>query len=312
MGRFFSKKDIREERSKRSLWGRIKDIALMDVEVMVKGLDTSSIEEIEQILLESDFGVGPTLRIVERLESEGAKGKLKNEEDYRNVFLQEINKVFEPVKSSTEIKLADTPPSVIMMTGVNGVGKTTSIAKLTHLFQSQGKKVLLGAGDTFRAGAIEQLGRWAERLGCDMVRQDPGSDPAAVAFDAVSAAKSRGVDILILDTAGRLHTQGGLMDELVKMKRVAGKPLEGSPHELLLVLDSTLGQNSVNQAKTFHKLLGVTGLVLAKFDGTSKAGCAIAITEQLGIPIKYVGTGEGIEDLETFSVDRYVNKIFSA
>ncbi|MBW7997080.1 MAG: signal recognition particle-docking protein FtsY [Candidatus Glassbacteria bacterium] len=311
MSRFFSSKDIKEERRKKSLWTRIKDVALIDVEVMVRGLDTTSIEQLEQLLLESDFGVGPSLRIVDTLTAEGRKGKLKTEDDLRELFRREITAVFGQAEGSREINLAPSGPTVVIAVGVNGVGKTTTIAKLAHYFQAQGKKILLGAGDTFRAGAIEQLEQWAGRVGCEVIKQQAGSDPAAVAFDAVSAAQSRGVDVLILDTAGRLHTQGGLMDELAKMHKVVGKRLEGAPHEVLLVLDATLGQNSMNQARTFHKMLGVTGLVLAKFDGTSKAGCAVAIVEELKLPIKLVGTGEKLEDLEPFDVDAYVDKIFS-
>ncbi len=311
MSRFFSKKDIKEERKKKSLWTRIKDVALMDVEVMVRGLDTTSIEQLEQLLLESDFGVRPSLGIVGTLTAEGKKGKLKTENDLRDLFRREMSAVFARANGGREIILAPSGPTVVMAVGVNGVGKTTTIAKLAHFFQTRGKKVLLGAGDTFRAGAIEQLELWAGRLGCEIIKQQAGSDPAAVAFDAVSAAESRGVDVLILDTAGRLHTQGGLMDELAKVHKVVGKRLEGAPHEVLLVLDATLGQNSTNQARAFHKMLGVTGLVLAKFDGTSKAGCAVAIAEELKLPIKLVGTGEKLADLEPFDVDAYVDKIFS-
>ena len=311
MAKFFSKKDLKEQRKKISLWNRIKDVALMDVEVMVKGLDTANIETLEKLLLESDFGVGPSLSLVDALTAEGKKGKLRNEDDLRNIFRREIRRVFEPAAGKTALELAPSGPTVILVVGVNGVGKTTSIAKLAHRFQAEGKRVLLAAGDTYRAGAIEQLERWADRLGCDLIKQQAGADPAAVAYDAVSAATSRATDVLILDTAGRLHTHSGLMEELVKMQRVLGKRHEGAPHEVLLVLDSTLGQNSINQARIFHEKLGVTGLLLAKFDGTSKAGCAVAITEQLGLPIKFVGVGEKLEDLEQFDPERYVDKILA-
>jgi len=311
MAKFFSKKDLKEQRKKISLWNRIKDVALMDVEVMVKGLDTANIETLEKLLLESDFGVGPSLSMVDSLTAEGKKGKLRNEEDLRDIFRREIQRVFEPTTGKTALELAPSGPTVILVVGVNGVGKTTSIAKLAHRFQAEGKRVLLAAGDTYRAGAIEQLERWADRLGCDLIKQQAGADPAAVAYDAVSAATSRATDVLILDTAGRLHTHSGLMEELVKMQRVLGKRHEGAPHEVLLVLDSTLGQNSINQARIFHEKLGVTGLLLAKFDGTSKAGCAVAITEQLGLPIKFVGVGEKLEDLEQFDPERYVDKILA-
>jgi len=311
MTKFFSKKDIKEQRKKKSLWRRIKDVALMDVEVMVKGLDATNIESLEQLLLESDFGVGPSLSIVDSLTAEGKKGKLRSEEDLRELFRREIRRVFEPTAGKTALKLAPSGPTVILAVGVNGVGKTTSIAKLAHRFQAQGRQVLLAAGDTYRAGAIEQIERWAERLGCDLIKQQAGADPAAVAYDALSAAMSRGIDVVILDTAGRLHTHRGLMEELVKMKRVLGKRHEGAPHEVLLVLDSILGQNSISQARIFHEKLIVTGLLLAKFDGTSKAGCAVAITEQLGLPIKFVGVGEKLEDLEEFDPERYADKILS-
>ena len=311
MTKFFSKKDIKEQRKTKSLWTRIKDVALMDVEVMVKGLDATNIENLEQLLLESDFGVGPSLSMVDSLTAEGKKGKLRSEEDLRNLFSREIRRVFEPTAGKTALELAASGPTVILVVGVNGGGKTTSIAKLAHRFQAQGKKVLLAAGDTYRAGAIEQIERWAERLNCDLIKQQAGADPAAVAYDALSAAISRGIDVVILDTAGRLHTHSGLMEELVKMKRVLGKRLEGAPHEVLLVLDSTLGQNSINQARIFHEKLTVTGILLAKFDGTSKAGCAVAITEQLGLPIKFVGVGEKLDDLEEFDPERYVDKILA-
>ncbi len=311
MSPFFSRKDLQEERKKKSLWTRIRDVALMDVAVMVKGLDTASIERLEELLLESDFGVGPTLSIIDTLTAEGMKGKLKTEKDLQSIFRREITRILGKAQGSPELRLAGHGPTVILMVGVNGVGKTTTIAKLAHYFQQRGKKVLLGAGDTFRAGAVEQIERWSERLGAGLVKQSAGADPAAVAFDAVSAAESRGMDVVILDTAGRLHTQGGLMDELVKIRKVVAKRLEGAPHETLLVLDSTLGQNTLSQARIFHQRLEVTGLVLAKFDGTSKAGCAVAIVDELGLPIKLVGTGETVEDLEPFSVEEYVNKLLS-
>jgi len=311
MSRFFSKKDLRQQRERKSLWSRIKDVALMDVGVMVRGLDTAGIASVEELLLESDFGVGPTLRIVETLTTEGKKGLLKSEQDYHELFRREILRVFEQTSGQTGLNLAAEGPSVILMVGVNGTGKTTSIAKLAHRFQNRGKRVILAAADTFRAGAIEQLEGWAQRLGCELVKQKPGADPAAVAFDAVSAAVSREADALICDTAGRLHTQDGLMEELVKIQRVIGKRLPGAPHEVLLVLDSTIGQNSIIQARIFHERLGVTGLVLAKFDGTSKAGCAVAITEELKLPIKLVGVGETLDDLENFDPQRYIDKILS-
>ncbi|MFH1070946.1 MAG: signal recognition particle-docking protein FtsY [Candidatus Glassbacteria bacterium] len=309
MTRFFNKQDIRDERRKKSLWTRIRDVALLDVGVMVRGLDTSSLERLEELLLESDFGVSASLRIVETLTAEGKKGKLRSEADLKELFRREIRKVFEQAEGPAALRLASTGPTVILTVGVNGVGKTTSIAKLGHRFQKEGRRVLLAAGDTFRAGAIEQVERWAERLGCEIVKSQPGADPASVAYDAVSAAVSRGLDVVILDTAGRLHTQAGLMEELVKMKGVVEKKLPGAPHEVLLVLDSTLGQNSLAQARIFHQKLGVTGLLLAKFDGTSKAGCAVSIVEELKLPVKFVGTGETLEDLEPFEVDGYVEKV---
>ncbi|MBN2289073.1 MAG: signal recognition particle-docking protein FtsY [Candidatus Glassbacteria bacterium] len=309
MSRFFSGKDVKQQPGRKSLWSRIRDVALMDVGVMVRGLDTTSIESLEELLLESDFGVGPTLRIVETMTAEGRKGNLKSEDDYRELFRREILRVFETTAPQAGLRLAAEGPTVILMVGVNGVGKTTTIAKLARRFQAGGKRVILAAGDTFRAGAVEQVERWAQRLGCELVKQKAGADPAAVAYDAVAAAVSRGADVVICDSAGRLHTQDGLMQELVKMRRVIGKPLPGAPHEVLLVLDSTIGQNSISQARIFHERLGVTGLVLAKFDGTSKAGCAVAITEELKLPIKLVGVGEKLEDLEDFDPERYLDKL---
>jgi fused signal recognition particle receptor len=199
---------------------------------------------------------------------------------------------------------------VIVVAGVNGVGKTTSIAKLAHQWRSEGKSVILAAGDTFRAAAIDQLGIWSERLGVEMIRGKAGGDPAAVVFDAVRAAKEKQVDVLLIDTAGRLHTEKPLMDQLGKIGRVIGKQLEGAPHEVLQVLDATTGQNAILQAKAFHEVMPVTGLVLTKLDGTARGGVIFPIMKEMGLPVKYIGVGEGIEDLQSFDPDRFIEALF--
>ncbi len=206
---------------------------------------------------------------------------------------------------------AEHKPHVIMITGVNGAGKTTSIGKLANLYRNQGKSVLVGAADTFRAAASQQLEVWAERAGVDIVRNKAGADSAAVAFDAVAAARKRDVDIALIDTAGRLHTSTNLMEELKKIKRVIGKPVEGAPHEVLLVLDATTGQNGLVQARQFNEAVGVSGIILAKLDGTARGGIVVAIQRELGVPVKYIGVGEQIDDLQPFEPEAYVEALFA-
>ena len=271
-------------------------------------LSAASIEEVEELLLAADFGPQATRRLTDALEADRAAGRLPHTEPGALVtrlrhHLHEILK-----GGDTALRRAPSGLTVVLVAGVNGVGKTTSIAKLARLFSvERGWSVVVAACDTFRAAAVEQLTVWAERLHVPIVTRDTGADPASVAFDAVDAALARKADVLIVDTAGRLHTRGPLMEELGKIRRTLGKKIPGAPHESLLVLDATVGQNGLAQAQVFREAIDVTGIVLAKLDGTAKGGVAVAIAEQLGIPIKFVGLGESAEDLDAFDVDRFVD-----
>lgn len=270
-------------------------------------INEESLEDLEQILYEADIGVQMSRELTEKVRKHLRENPSADSEHLLEVIRNEIITTLTPAenpKPSSEI------PHVILIVGVNGNGKTTSVAKLAKRLQSSGKKVLVGAADTFRAAAIEQLSLWAERLGIDIVKGNPNSDPAAVAFDAVSAAKARGADTVIIDTAGRLHTKTALMHELEKIKRSCQKISPHAPHETFLVLDATTGQNAVDQAKTFHKFTPITGLILTKLDGSAKGGIVINIQKQLGIPVKFIGIGEGIEDLEIFDPESYVKALF--
>ena len=274
-------------------------------------LDEETLEEIEEILIEADVGIDPTLRIVEQLRERIASGeRVEDAETAVREFLEtEIRKILMPAGDGTSVAIA-AKPHVILVVGVNGTGKTTTIGKLAHKFRREGKTVLFAAGDTFRAAAIDQLGIWAERTGADMVRHQPGADAASVAFDAIQAARARGTDIVLVDTAGRLHTKVNLMEEIKKIRRVIDKALPGAPHETLLVLDPTTGQNAVIQAKQFHSAVEVTGLVLAKLDGTAKGGVVIAIADELDLPVRFVGMGESAEDLDDFDAESFVRALF--
>jgi fused signal recognition particle receptor len=259
-------------------------------------------------LLSADLGVHTVQRLLA-----GVRDRLDRHErsdpSRLNAFLKaELLTVLK--KKESPLDLSGPVPFVVMMVGVNGVGKTTTIGKLALKFSQEGRSVLLVAGDTFRAAAIEQLEIWGQRVGCPVIKHQSGSDPSAVIFDGLSAAKARGTDVVIVDTAGRMHTKFNLMEELKKMKRVMDKALPGSPHETLLVLDATTGQNAVSQARQFHEAIGVTGVVLTKLDGTAKGGVVVAIAEELGIPVKLVGVGEGLEDIEVFSAEDFVEGLF--
>jgi fused signal recognition particle receptor len=286
---------------KRSLWSKIKDVALMDVAVLARGgVSAGSIEQLEQLLLEADFGVPVTLRLVEEVERRAKRGQVKSQDEFHDALAEGIDAALRGGKSDPRLMLAPAAPTVLLIVGVNGAGKTTFIGKLASRFRGEGKRVMVAAGDTFRAGAIDQLRVWAERTGADFIGAKAGADPAAVAFDAIDAAIARGVDILIVDTAGRLHTSEGLMDELKKVARVIAKRLPGAPHETLLVLDGTIGQNAVQQAKTFAAAVPVSGLVVTKLDGTARGGVVIAVHEAIDVPVKFLGNGESAADLVPF------------
>jgi len=257
-------------------------------------------EMLEESLITADIGVKTSWLIIDSIK-DGLKGY--NADELKTCLREAIFNILKDCQKPLEI---NTKPFIIMVLGVNGVGKTTTIGKLAARFASEGKKVLLGAGDTFRAAAIEQLEIWARRTGCDIIKQEQGGDPAAVAFDAVKAAVARDVDIVILDTAGRLHTKVNLMEELKKVKRVIAREIPGAPHEALLVLDASTGQNAVNQARMFNETAGVTGIVLTKLDGTAKGGIIVAIANELKIPIRFIGIGEGVEDLRVFTAREFV------
>ena len=287
--------------ARRSLWQRIKDVALVDVGVLLKGgVKTGDLEQLEELLLGADFGVPTTLRLVAEVERLAKRGDVKNEDEFREALCALIEGALRAGTSDRALVHAATAPTVLLVVGVNGAGKTTFIGKLAHALRAEGRSVLLGAADTFRAGAIDQLRVWAERSGAQFVGGAAGSDPAAVAFDAIEAGIARNVDTVIIDTAGRLHTSDALMQELRKVARVITRRLPGAPHETLLVLDGTIGQNAVAQARTFSAAVPLSGLVVTKLDGTAKGGIVVAVHEALDIPVKYIGTGEAVGDLEPF------------
>ncbi|MGP1271957.1 MAG: signal recognition particle-docking protein FtsY [Phycisphaerales bacterium] len=273
-------------------------------------LDEALIEEIHETLIKADVGVATSARLVEGIRTDYRAGRLSKGEDVLAYLKRELKAMWP--EEDRSLSFASTGPTVILVTGVNGAGKTTSIAKLCAQLRGSGRSVLLGACDTFRAGAVRQLEIWGDRLGVEVVKGQQGGDPAAVAFDACAAGVARGVDVVILDTAGRLQTQAGLMEQLGKIRRVAGKQIEGAPHEVLLVLDATAGQNALRQAEGFAEAAGVTGIFLAKMDGTARGGMAVAIREQTAIPVKFVGVGETPEDVEPFDPERFVEALFAA
>ena len=273
-----------------------------------KMIDSDLLERLEGILLGADLGIHTTQRLLATLQDRLDRHEL-SDLSRLSVFLKtELLALLE--KKPHRLNITAAVPCVVMMVGVNGVGKTTTIGKLAHRFKKEGKAVLLVAGDTFRAAAIEQLEIWGERVQCPVVKHQSGSDPSAVIFDGLSAAKARGMDVVLVDTAGRMHTKFNLMEELKKMKRVMDKALPGSPHEILLVLDATTGQNALSQARQFHEAIGVTGVALTKLDGTAKGGVVVPMMEELGLPVKLVGLGEGVEDLEDFSAEEFVEGLF--
>ena len=273
-------------------------------------IDDAAWDEFEEILIMSDMGVATTAKLREKVSSAVGAGGGGDMEKIKSLLEKEILDILREVESPVADLSAR--PTVFMVAGVNGVGKTTSIGKIANRFTREGKKVMVAAADTFRAAAVEQLGVWAERVGSDFLRGQTGADPSAVAYDAVKASVSRDIDLLVIDTAGRVHTKTGLMDELRKLRKVIARELEGAPHETLLVVDATTGQNAVEQARVFGEAIGVTGIVLTKLDGTAKGGIIVAIAEQLGLPVKYIGVGEGLGDLREFDAEQFTKALFTS
>ncbi len=294
---------------KRGLWQRLKRLALTDVGALVRGLKADDLEQMERILIEADFGVAATMDLVEFLEGEVRKGKVKTDADLRQAFANRVAELLAGPAEPGRLAAPPSGPTVVLIVGVNGAGKTTTVAKLAHRLTGEGKRVLLGAADTWRAGAVAQLETWADRLGIECVSGAAGGDPAAVAFDAVEAAIARNADVVLIDTAGRLHTQAGLMAELGKVVRVVGKKLPGAPHEVLLVLDGTVGQNAVQQGKQFAKVVQPTGLIVTKLDGSARGGAVVALRRELDVPIRFLGLGEGLTDLQLFDATRWAESL---
>ncbi len=277
-------------------------------------VDDEVLDDLEEILITSDVGVDTTLKIIERIETRVARDKYVSTSELNNILKEEITALLSEnnTQDNDSWELPETGnPYVILVVGVNGVGKTTTIGKLAHQFKQAGKKVYLGAADTFRAAAVEQICIWGERVGVPVVKQQMGSDPASVAFDTLSSAKANGADVVIIDTAGRLHNKVGLMNELKKIKEVMKKVLPEAPNEVLLVLDGSTGQNAFEQAKQFSAVTNITALAITKLDGTAKGGVVIGISDQLKVPVKYIGLGEGMEDLQLFNRQHFVGSLFN-
>lgn len=296
------------EKTKSSFFGKLSKAVAGKTTV-----DEEVLDELESVLISSDVGLNTTVKIIERIEDRVARDKYLGTSELNEILRDEIVQLL--AENNTEdvedfSPPSDVKPTVIMVVGVNGVGKTTTIGKLAHQFHKQGKKVILGAGDTFRAAAVDQLKIWSERVGCGFYSKGMNTDPAAVAYETVNKAITEGYDVAIIDTAGRLHTKINLMNELGKIKRSISKCMEGAPHEVLLVLDATTGQNAIEQAKHFTNATEVSALALTKLDGTAKGGVAIGISDQFKVPIKYIGVGEGIEQLQVFNKRAFVDSLF--
>lgn len=275
-------------------------------------VDEEFFEELEEILIQADVGFDTVMTLIDELKMEVKRRNIQDPAEVQSVISEKLVEIYEGGEGqSSELNIQENDLTVILFVGVNGVGKTTTIGKLAYQFKSEGKKVLMAAGDTFRAGAIEQLEVWGERVDVEVIKQAAGSDPAAVMFDAIQAAKSRKADILLCDTAGRLQNKVNLMKELEKVKRVIEREIPGAPHEVLLVLDATTGQNALIQAKTFKEATDVSGIVLTKLDGTAKGGIVLAIRNELHIPVKFVGLGEKMDDLQSFDAEKYVYGLFA-
>ncbi|MBI4616398.1 MAG: signal recognition particle-docking protein FtsY [Planctomycetes bacterium] len=292
---------------------KTRDILFMDVRDVFKigrKVDQDLLDQLEEIMVKSDMGVDATTEILAELKEAYRDKVIEDPKGIVDFLKTQVRATL--TKKSIDISRSPTPPTVILVAGVNGTGKTTSIAKLAHHFRRvEGKSVLLAACDTFRAAAVEQLEVWAGRIGAEIVKRDSGTDPAAVAVDAAQMALARKFDVLIVDTAGRLHTSTNLMKQLEKIRRVIEQRIPGAPHETLLVLDATTGQNAISQAKMFYETVKVDGIFLAKLDGTAKGGVVVAINRQLDVPVKFIGVGEGVEDIEPFDPDRFVEALFA-
>lgn len=300
---FFDKLKEGLQKTRKSITEKIDQVL-----VSFGKVDEELFDELEEILITSDIGIETTMKIINGLKEKVKERKIIDAMKVKDLLKEELTEIL--ASGDNELKL-DSKPSVIVVIGVNGVGKTTSIGKIANFYKSQGKKVLLAAGDTFRAAAIDQLEIWADRVGVEIIEQKEGSDPAAVIFDAAQAAKSRKADLLICDTAGRLHTKKNLMEELKKVSRILDRELPGADRETLLVLDATTGQNAISQAKTFRETADITGIVLTKLDGTAKGGIVIAIKSELDIPVKLIGVGEQLDDLQKFNPTEFVEALFS-
>ena len=299
---FFERLKEGLRKTKESIFGQVNSIFKHFAKV-----DEEMLEELEEVLIASDLGVNVTETIIETLRDRIKEKRITDPEEAR----KELIAILEDIIGENEGLRLDTKPSVVFVIGVNGVGKTTSIAKMAHLLKKQGKSVALAAADTFRAAAIDQLEIWAERVGVPLIKHTEGSDPAAVVFDAANYAKSHGIDVLIVDTAGRLHIKKNLMDELAKIGRVLDRELPGCARENLLVLDAVTGQNAINQAKEFTHAADITGIILTKLDGTAKGGVIISVKSELGIPVKFIGVGEQMDDLQPFDRTQFVNALFN-
>lgn len=301
-----NKYDKGMEKARQSFSSRITDLI-----ARYRKVDEDFFEELEEVLITADVGVMTVMDLIDELKMEVKRKNIKDTEEMKEVISQKLVEIYsEDNKNVETLKVAEDGLTVLLVVGVNGVGKTTSIGKLAKQLKDDDKKVLLAAGDTFRAGAIEQLEVWGERSGVDVIKHNEGSDPAAVIYDAIQAAKSREADFLICDTAGRLQNKVNLMNELEKVKRVIQREVPEAPHEVLLVLDATTGQNALSQAKTFQDATDVSGIILTKLDGTAKGGIVLAIRHELNIPVKYVGLGEGVDDLQPFEAEAFVYGLF--
>ncbi len=302
---FFDRMKQAVTKTRENLSERIEDIVSFNKEI-----DRNTLDELEATLIAADLGTATTHEVLNKLRDKADRKQIGDVAELKRLLKEELLAIL-TAPNSQPVKVVEQPPEVILVVGVNGTGKTTSIGKLAQVFRADGKTVLLCAADTFRAAAIEQLEVWGQRTGTEVIKTKPGGDPSAVLYDALTAAKSRNTDYVVVDTAGRLHTKSSLMDELSKMHRTAQRLVPGAPHEVLLVMDATTGQNGLQQARLFTKAAGVTGIVLTKLDGTAKGGVVVAISRELGLPVRYVGIGEKVGDMIPFDPKEFVDSLFS-